>query len=561
MTQSQALEILKTGGNVFLTGEPGSGKTHTVNSYVKYLRACGVEPAITASTGIAATHIGGLTIHAWSGIGIKSVISSHDLDLITQKERVVKRVLNAKVLIIDEISMLSADTLASVEWVCRELRQSTEPFGGLQVVLVGDFFQLPPISARNEDGKSNPAIFAFNSPAWQRARPLVCYLSEQHRQEDQVYLAALTAVRRGMVTAKVRECLQGRCGEFEADDQVTKLFPHNIDVDRINEQELARLPDDQPTVYKMENYGAPLLAEGLKKSCLSPELLTLKLGAKVMFTKNSPEGKYVNGTTGEVVAFSNLNRRPIIKTRNGRQIEVEPVEWAVTEGVRVLAKITQIPLRLAWAITVHKSQGMSLDAAVIDLRSAFEYGQGYVALSRVRSLSGLYLLGFNQRALEVHPEVLAKDQHLRQQSKEAREAFDRLAFSELNKMHANFLKVCGGAVGRGPKKSVKVVAGASLANTKSLLPRKLSLVQMATERGVIVGTIINHLEQLVTARELDALIDFSHLKPSPEQLAEIKKAFEKVRKTDPSLPLSPTRRLLGNKYTFDDLRLARLFLK
>ena len=560
MTQGQALDILKTGANVFLTGESGRGKTHTVNSYVKYLRSCGVEPAITASTGIAATHIGGQTIHAWSGIGIKSVITNPDLDFISQKERVVKRVLNTKVLIIDEISMLSADTLASVEWVCRELRQSSESFGGVQVILVGDFFQLPPISTRSENGKSDPAMFAFNSPAWARARPVVCYLSEQYRQEDRIYLDALTTVRRGLVTPAVQECLRGRCVAPKAGEQLTKLFPHNIDVDKINELELSKLSGTSG-IYKMGSHGAPLLAEGLKKSCLSPEILTLKLGAKVMFTKNSPEGKFVNGTTGEVIAFSNLNRCPVVQMRNGRRIEVEPMEWAITDGARVLARITQMPLRLAWAITVHKSQGMSLDAAVIDLRSAFEYGQGYVALSRVRSLAGLYLLGFNERALEVHPEVLVKDRHFRQASVETRVAFDKLESKELERMQANFLRACGGVVGRGPKQSIKVTAGASRANTKSLLARKISLAQMAAERDVTIGTIINHLEQLVLAREVDSNLDLAHLKPEPDQLAQIKKAFEKIRKTDSTLPLLPTRALLGSVYTFDDLRLARLFLK
>jgi DNA replication protein DnaC len=145
MTQEQALSILKTGANVFLTGEPGSGKTHTVNAYVEWLRDRGIEPAITASTGIAATHVGGMTIHAWSGIGVLRDLTDYELDRIANTERVARRVKNAKILIIDEISMLSAHTLSMVERVCRAIRMNERVFGGLQVVLVGDFFQLPPI--------------------------------------------------------------------------------------------------------------------------------------------------------------------------------------------------------------------------------------------------------------------------------------------------------------------------------------------------------------------------------------------------------------------------------
>src|SRR3989344_3672604 len=150
MTQAEALAILKTGANVFLTGEPGSGKTHTVNQYVAYLRSSGIEPAITASTGIAATHIGGFTIHSWSGIGVRRVLTPYDLDHIGQNRNIVRRVGNARILIIDEISMLSATALNMVDAVCREIRRNQEPFGGLQVVLVGDFFQLPPISLRED---------------------------------------------------------------------------------------------------------------------------------------------------------------------------------------------------------------------------------------------------------------------------------------------------------------------------------------------------------------------------------------------------------------------------
>src|SRR6185437_4780283 len=156
MTQAQALTILQTGANVFLTGEPGAGKSHTTRAYVAWLREHCLEPAITASTGIAATHIGGMTIHSWAGIGIKKSLSQYDLDRIASTEHVVKRVRRTKILIIDEVSMLGPETLGMVDAVCRTILSSSRPFGGLQVVLVGDFFQLPPIQknvqrAANDD--------------------------------------------------------------------------------------------------------------------------------------------------------------------------------------------------------------------------------------------------------------------------------------------------------------------------------------------------------------------------------------------------------------------------
>jgi ATP-dependent exoDNAse (exonuclease V) alpha subunit len=159
MTQATALSILKAGGNVFLTGEPGSGKTYLVNAYIRYLRDHDIRVAITASTGIAATHIGGSTIHSWSGIGIRTALSAHDVETIANTDRLAKQIQNTHVLIIDEISMLDASTLDMVEQVCRATRKSAAPFGGLQVILVGDFFQLPPVSKHGDA----PAQFAFTA--------------------------------------------------------------------------------------------------------------------------------------------------------------------------------------------------------------------------------------------------------------------------------------------------------------------------------------------------------------------------------------------------------------
>lgn len=452
MTQDQALLIMKTGANVFLTGEPGSGKTHTLNEYVAYLRERGIEPAITASTGIAATHIGGMTIHSWSGIGIKTNLSGYDLDRIASSEYIAKRILRARVLIIDEISMLTSKMFSMVDNVCREIRQNREPFGGIQVVVVGDFFQLPPITKieaeRNAQStlieESSGSHFAYDSSVWQKLNPVICYLTDQYRQDDHDFFSLLSAIRGGNFDNNhLRHIEARRIERHSAPDGVPKLFSHNIDVDRVNGEMLAKLPGDL-NAFAMSSQGADALIAALKKGCLSPEMLHLKIGASVMFTKNNLKERFANGTLGVVLGFDKVSGYPLIKARDGKRITVEPMDWTVEENGRARARIRQLPLRLAWAITVHKSQGMSLDEAVMDLSQVFEFGQGYVALSRLRRLSGLYILGWNERAFQVHPEVLAKDESFRAASEEAETEFSKVPLAELTKMHENFILACGG---------------------------------------------------------------------------------------------------------------------
>ena len=489
MTQAQALDILKTGANVFLTGEPGAGKTHTINEYIWYLRSSGIETAVTASTGIAATHLSGMTIHSWSGIGIKPKLSRYDLDKLATNEYLVKRIAKAKVLIIDEVSMLSPDTVTMVDQVCREIRMSAEPFGGLQIIFVGDFFQLPPVvreiestpspSGRGRGGADDfnqevlsdelfetpsrtVARFAYSSPAWQHANTITCYLTEQHRQDDADFLSLLSAIRKNAFTEDhLLHIVKRKVDRENIPLGIPKLYSHNVNVDAVNDGTLKKIKADEK-VFAMSSTGNEYLVATLKRGCLSPETLTLKVGAEVMFTKNKPKDGFVNGTLGVIESFSTFSNNPIVKTKSGQKIEVEPMDWQVEENGKVKASLTQLPLRLAWAITVHKSQGMSMDAAVMDLAQVFEYGQGYVALSRVRRLSGLHILGWNAKAFEVHPEVLAQDEQFRISSEEAEEAFGKLAPKDLEKMHDNFITACGG-------KKRKVKSSRSQTSTKGKL--------------------------------------------------------------------------------------------
>ena len=465
MTQKEALDILKTGVNVFLTGEPGAGKTHTINEYVKYLRSHGIEPAITASTGIAATHIGGMTIHSWSGIGIKDKLTRDDLRHIKDMPVYTKRIRRAKVLIIDEISMLDGKIFSMIDTVCRTVRESVDPFGGLQIICVGDFFQLPPIARRpvvsdesmlwEQSTEPIAPAFAFESDAWIAIDPAVCYLTEQHRQDDAEFLEVLSAIRTNTLKDIHIRHLESRKRTTEKidDRRATKLYSHNADVDRMNDAALATIKE-KLLAFSMATHGAKHLVETLKKGCLSPEILHLKVGATVMFTKNHPQGKFVNGTIGTVIQFDTETRLPIVRTTSGLRIEVEPVEWVIEEEGVTRARVRQLPLRLAWAITIHKSQGMSLDAAVMDLSRVFEYGQGYVALSRVRNLEGLTLLGYNQRTFEVHPTVSDQDRFFRARSEKEQFSLGQMGAKELEKLHTAFIKHCGGKkLKAGEKKS------------------------------------------------------------------------------------------------------------
>ncbi len=551
MTQAQALTILKTGANVFLTGEPGSGKTHTVNTYVAYLREHGVEPAITASTGIAATHIHGTTIHSWSGLGIRRMLSPYDLDHIATTEYLIKRLRNVAVLIIDEISMIDATMLDMVDAVLREVRHSDEPFGGIQVVLVGDFFQLPPVGSTLR--------FAFESDVWRRMKPVVCYLTEQHRQNDDQFLSVLSAIRDDSYDQLHHDLLSARKVATHDGLGVTKLFSHNADVDSINARELESLPGIS-TTYHMESKGRATLVASLQKGCLSPEVLALKPEAIVMCTKNNAQKGYVNGTLGVIVGFESGTKYPIIETRGGERITIEPVDWAVEEDGKQKARITQVPLRLAWAITIHKSQGMSLDAAVMDLADVFEYGQGYVALSRVKSLQGLHLLGWNARAFQVHPRIRSEDAQLRQQSETAGLVFGDMTPEALETMEHNFIRAAGGTIAISKNKDAKKgrkPKGDSLDTTLALVLQGKSIKEISKERDLAPVTILGHIEKLAADKRLEfADIEYLIEAKTFDALEDIQTTFVQYDTSK----LTPIQEHYKGRFSFDQLRLARAAL-
>tara|TARA_B100001063_G_scaffold245512_1_gene281425 strand:+ start:2222 stop:3928 length:1707 start_codon:yes stop_codon:yes gene_type:complete len=565
--QETALKILKTGQNVFLTGSAGTGKTHILNEYILYLKSRKIIPTIVAPTGIAASHLNGQTIHSYFSLGIKDSIDENFISLLLDKKYLQTRFKKLKILIIDEISMVSPNVFSSIDRILRAFKQSDEPFAGIQVILSGDFFQLPPIS-KNIDGKR----FAWQSPSWKELDLQTCYLQKKFRQDDNQLIFVLDEIRSGQVSQRSHDILNARLQkDLDIDFTPTKLYTHNMDVDRINNDELNSI-DDKAEVFKYTSEGAKSNIEKLFKSALVQEELTLKKDAVVMFIKNNPEKYYINGTTGVVIDFSKDEQKlPIVKLSNGYIVKVEYEDWKIeNDSGKIQAKISQIPLKLAWAITIHKSQGMTLDAAQIDLSKTFEVGQGYVALSRIKNIEGLKLMGFNDNALSVDPLILNIDPRIKQASQKAAKRIESFEENQLNAMQLSYIQRLGGtidekeiakekvALDSEPKIEVKMP---NHIKTKNQIENSATLQDLAKNVGYSVSTIMNHLSLIKTD---EPNLDISKYMPSLSTINLIKAAVEEIKKTnkeedfseDGKIRLKPIFMKLDEKISYDDIKIT-----
>lgn len=560
MNQEKALAILKSGKNIFLTGSAGTGKTYVLNQYVKYLKERKIPVSITASTGIAATHLEGTTIHAWSGIGIKSSLSNRNLQDLRKKKYLKKNIDKSKVLIIDEISMLHKKQLDMVNQVLQYFRETEEAFGRIQLVLCGDFFQLPPIGDYNETNRDK---FSFMSQSWLDANLSICYLTDQYRQTDNTLHQILNEIRTGNISQNSKDILSSNQVELDVEEP-TKLYTHNVDVDRINIQHLNSIKG------KKENYKATIkgnlkLAETVKRSIMAPEKLELKIGSKVMFVKNNHEKGYLNGSLGNVIRYDS-DGLPVVRLLNGYEITAEHEDWRIEdESGKMLVSFQQVPLRLAWAITVHKSQGMTLDAAEMDLSKTFEKGQGYVALSRVKSLTGLNLTGYNNITLEVDELALKADKRFQELSIVADYKNEE---KELEKKALQFIKKSGGISNldeiaenkKNLKKGKKTKKKSTYLITKQLIDKGYNLYEIAKERELTMGTVSTHL---IRISDLYPSTDISRFKPDKKIIAKVRKARNTILKANPkekTISLKPIFAALNGELDYGEIKLALVYL-
>ena len=430
--QAQVWDLVTSGSSVFFTGSAGTGKSFLLRHCVEALRdKYGAPEAVhvTAATGIAACALGGTTFHSFAGIGLGKGPVRALVRKVTESPASVARWRSARCLIIDEVSMLDGRLLEKAEEVARAVRGSSAPFGGLQVVLTGDFFQLPPVGLQS--GAAGAAagggpIFAFQAACWEDMVPHKVVLRTVYRQSDPALLRVLNAVRVGHVDAGVMRTLSRAGADVKrgvAGLTPTRLFARNRDVDRINAEQLRKC-EGEVVRYEAQDTGDERHMRALAANSSAPTLLELKPGAQVILLKNlDATAGLVNGARGVVVDFvtneeggwpTRLPRVRFAPPGAGPGDEERSVmstvqvgSWNIEQGGHPVAVRTQVPLKLAYALSIHKAQGMTIDFLYVAVAGVFEFGQAYVALSRGVSLPRMRVSGFSQASVKVHPEVLA----------------------------------------------------------------------------------------------------------------------------------------------------------
>lgn len=401
--QSACLVDVQAGHNVLVTGAAGTGKSFLLKTLKEKL---GGRLRVVATTGVAALNVKGATLHSWAGLGMGAGSAAELEAKVRENQTAVGNIQRAKILAVDEISMMGADLFDQLDELFRRIRESSEPFGGVQMVFFGDFLQLPPVSKSSEGGE-----FAFQSSSWDEANIIVHQLTTVVRQQESIFVEALARVRVGQVDPFVRRTLFQRVGATDPTPHIEPvvLECRNVDVDSYNIERLAALPGDE-VVFEATERGTPSQLQSLAKNCLAPATLALKVGAQVMLLKNlDVEEGLVNGSLGVVLAIGDDD----VTVNFGEACPSKTIvssRWSIyaagDDGNEEVAFREQIPLRLSYAITIHKSQGCTLSKARINLRTAFACGQAYVALSRVRDLAGLFIEEIRWESIRASPEAV-----------------------------------------------------------------------------------------------------------------------------------------------------------
>ncbi|KAK2583374.1 hypothetical protein KPH14_009365 [Odynerus spinipes] len=394
--QSKILDAVLSGKNVFFTGSAGTGKSFLLKKIIAALPPDATMA--TASTGVAACHIGGITLHQFAGMGLGTGTLEKCFQLASRPSAAsVWR--KTKHLIIDEISMVNAEFFDKLEAVARHVRRNERPFGGVQIILCGDFFQLPPVSKRDEKVK-----FCFQSEAWEKCVHFNFELKTVHRQKDPIFIEILNNIRIGRVTEDMINTLKATSKQKIESNGIlaTRLCSHINEADEINNFQLNELKGETKTYTAQDS--DQMMSKTLDQQLPVPGKLVLKVGAQVMLMKNiNISNGLVNGARGIVIKF--VDDLPI-QLRSGNVYHVKMEKWAIktTSGAVIYRK--QIPLKLAWAFSIHKSQGLTLDCVEMCLSRVFDAGQSYVALSRAQSLQSLRILDFNSQQVWANTSVL-----------------------------------------------------------------------------------------------------------------------------------------------------------
>lgn len=419
------LKLLNSGENVFITGVAGTGKSYLLSKLKELYKK---QIIITSTTGISAVNIGGQTIHHWAGVECMETPVEDFCENIRNQNfgyfgKIKRRIRNCKILAIDEISMLSAYALEYLDLVFKSARENNEPFGGIQVILIGDFLQLPPVATELDIQRSeNRAKYCFESIVWQNLDLKPILLKKIYRQTDLRFSNMLCNFRIGQITENDMKLLEKR---FVDDDDLLNnklhIFSKKIQVKCFNDKKLEELstpifdyksydevfyPDD---VENHQEYRYKMIHD-LNKYCQAEQLLRLKVGARVMLLANIDiNSGLANGTCGTVEELA--KSYAIVKFDNGLVKKIGSYLFEYQIDDIVLAKRFQLPLKLAYAVTIHKSQGMTFDEIVINCASSFSPGQVYVGLSRVKTLNGLYITGFNPQ--KMYPSNIARAFYLK----------------------------------------------------------------------------------------------------------------------------------------------------
>lgn len=427
-SQQEVFESIQLGENVFMTGPGGSGKTFLIQQIYNWYNTKEYKRIqVCALTGCAAVLLkcNAKTLHSWAGIGLANGDINDIIHKVVYNKWKRKNWLNVDILVIDEVSMLSNKLLSILDGIAKKIRKSMLPFGGIQVLFSGDFYQLPPVGNVIEPETTQ---FCFENPIWNTLFHRQIQLNQIFRQTDQSYSNVLNQIREGTLNKKAYNLLMSRCIPCEDDSiKPTKILPRRNDVNRINETEMKLLTengDESEKIFEMEiiktvpddkcisipKEQLSIELENLQNNIIAEKKLILKKGAQVMSIVNvDMEGimPIVNGSRGVVVDFTE-NGLPIVKFKSGITKPISHYVWELEDNFDLKKGygIKQIPLILAWAITIHKSQGSTLELAEIDIGNGiFECGQSYVALSRVKDINGLYLTSFNPSKIKINKKV------------------------------------------------------------------------------------------------------------------------------------------------------------